>query len=91
MFGLTDDQLNSIKAALTKELVNDAWIFGSRAKGNFRAGSDVDIAIIGDAQKVSYLLNEETTLPFFFDIVDVRDLTNQNLKDHIARVGVKII
>ena len=51
-----------------------ATVFGSRAKGVFRAGSDIDIALFGedldfpDIIHLSYLLNEETPLPYKFDL-----------------------
>jgi len=52
--------------------------------------SDIDIAIIGDERKVSYLLNEETFLPYFFDIINLEKIKNKNLIEHIKRVGKEI-
>lgn len=90
MFGLSDAQLNEIFTVLKAENIAHAWIFGSRAKGNYKPGSDVDLAIIGDADRIAYLLNEETFLPYYFDVIDMQSLNNQALKEHIARVGVQI-
>ena len=47
MYGLTDEELNEIKNILKKH-TSKAILFGSRAKGNYKKESDIDIAIIGD-------------------------------------------
>lgn len=73
-----------------------AVLFGSRAKRNYKTGSDVDISIEGE--KVSHktvlalssFLNEETRLPYHFDIVHFRTIKNKELKDHIQRVGIPL-
>lgn len=71
IFGLRDDDLQNIIAVLAKqEQIEEAIIFGSRAKGSYKNGSDVDIALKGakitqtTAGNVSYLLNEETQMPY---------------------------
>jgi len=96
-FGLKESDLAYIVDAIKKlPEIKKAVIFGSRAKGNYKAGSDVDIAIYGEKvnfNTVSALqanLEEEGPLPYFFDIVDYTHLEHQELKDHIKRVG-KII
>ena len=91
MFGLKENELKEIKEILKRENVKTAIIFGSRAKGNFKKGSDIDLAIIGDERKISYILNEETFLPYFFDVVNLDKISNKNLLSHIKRVGKKII
>ena len=69
-------------------------MFGSRAKGTFRAGSDVDLAVKGcsdsDVTLLSAALNEETTFPYFFDVVAYEKISNQELLAHIDRVGVTL-
>lgn len=73
--------------------IEKALIFGSRAKGNYKPGSDVDIAIVGagiDQSQVatlSFALNEETFLPYFFDIVHYDTIEEIALKEHLDRVG----
>jgi len=75
--------------------VTSIKVFGSRAKGTFRNGSDIDIALIGDAitpkiiNKISFQLNEETTIPFFVDIVDYTHLDKLELKNHIDQFGLE--
>lgn len=87
MYGLSKDELNTIKKVLKTLDIEKVILFGSRAKGNYKKGSDVDLAIIGDEKQVSYWLNEETNLPYFFDIINLHKITNKNLIDHIQKIG----
>ena len=96
-FGLRDAELAEVVAAISsRNSVQSALIFGSRAKGNYRPGSDVDIALKGplvrheDILEVGYSLNEETTLPYQFDVVDYDMIDNDALREYIYRVGREI-
>lgn len=91
MFGLTPAQLDEIRRVLQAEMVTKAVVFGSRAKGTQKTGSDIDLAVVGDAARVADRLNEETLLPYYFDVVDLNALTNANLMEHIDRVGVDLL
>ena len=96
-FGLRGSDM-VIVLAILKEFpqVQEALIFGSRAKGNFRNGSDVDIAVKGPGldleivSAISYRLNEETSLPYKFDILDYQSFHNPELTDHRNRIGVSV-
>lgn len=84
-FGLEKNDLEIIISVLKRyQAVAAASIFGSRAKGNFRNSSDVDIVLKGDSltaeivSSTSYQLNEETTLPYKFDIINYHSLNNIN-------------
>lgn len=74
--------------------VREAILFGSRAKGNYKPGSDVDLAVKGPISKdvLSALLAafEDSILPYFFDVVIYEHITNKALKEHIDRVGISI-
>ena len=75
--------------------VEEVRIFGSRAMGNFKPGSDVDLALFGKkplkcTTRISGILNEELPLPYFFDVMDYDSITNPDLKKHINEYG-KII
>ena len=75
------------------EEIDQAVIFGSRAKGNCQKGSDIDIAIYGDrvdakiALDLSASLNEKIASPYHFDVLAGNSVTNPDLIDHIERVG----
>lgn len=94
MFGLLDRDIRYINEALSKfEEIEKAKIFGSRAMGNYKIGSDIDIALFGDNINNEILfkleddLNEVYPIPYFFDIVVYKELNNQNLKEHIDEYG----
>ncbi|MFI3158033.1 MAG: nucleotidyltransferase domain-containing protein [Methylococcaceae bacterium] len=92
--GLTQTDISRITAAIKQfPEIDDALIFGSRAKGTHKKASDVDLAIKGRAvtgetiKRLSFMLNEELPLPYFFDVVHYEVLENRQLIGHIDRVG----
>jgi len=94
MFGLSTEDLNYIVLILKQiPQIEKAIIFGSRAQGNYKKGSDVDIAIVGekiDFNIVAHLhsrLEEQSPMPYFFDIVDYTHLQHLKLKQHIDEIG----
>ena len=96
-YGLTEDDMAKIAEAIRQfDEIAVVVLFGSRAKGNYKPGSDVDLAVKGDRitprtiAQLAGLLNEELPLPYCFDVVDYSTLENQPLADHIDRVGVTI-
>jgi len=96
-FGLKDDDLDFIKKTILKfNTIKKTVIFGSRAKGNYKTGSDIDIAIYGEdvdfstVSRLHAILEEESPMPYYFDIVDYTHLDKKELKEHIDRVGIII-
>ncbi|MEY3902910.1 MAG: hypothetical protein RL189_2216 [Pseudomonadota bacterium] len=96
-FGLRDSDLAEINSILERfPEIDSAKIFGSRAMGTHRPGSDVDIALFGagvdldTVAKVHDLLEEQSRMPYLFDVVDFTHLKHQPLRDHIDRVGIVI-
>lgn len=94
MFGLREEDLTAIVNIIANyNSIEEAIIFGSRAKGNYRKGSDVDIALKGakisfdTITTISRILNEETLMPYHFDIIDYDKIENRSLIEHIDRVG----
>lgn len=94
-FGLTErDRIHLQTAMLKFPEIEKAIIFGSRAMGNSKKGSDVDLAIVGKniasttALRLRTLLNDELPLPYFLDVVRYETITNENLKRHIDEYGV---
>ncbi|MBV5329616.1 MAG: nucleotidyltransferase domain-containing protein [Chlorobium sp.] len=93
-FGLLQQDMDEIIDILQKfPGVEEAILFGSRAKGTYKKGSDIDIAIKGKGidhavvASLAFLLNEESAMPYFFDIVHFDDISEQELMEHINRVG----
>lgn len=97
MFGLLDRDVKYILEAIAKHTeIERVLIFGSRAMGNYKQGSDVDMAIIGlnvTSRTVCKLiddLNEVYPLPYFFDIINYQEIINEKLKTHIDTEGREI-
>ena len=95
MYGLDAKTLECIKRAFSKILtIEKVILYGSRAKGNYRNGSDIDITLIGEGLTLSNsvypLMDEldELYLPYSFDISIFSHIKNKNLIEHINRVGV---
>jgi len=96
-FGLLDADVETIVNVLSNHpKVENAYIFGSRAKGNFKNGSDVDLAVKGSnldfdtISQISYFLNEETNMPYKFDVLNYHSITEPDLLVHIDRVGIEV-
>src|SRR5690348_7297923 len=92
-FGLKEEtiaKINSVFAAFPE--VEEVIIYGSRAKGNFRPGSDIDFTLKGEklnhdiVSTISWKIDDLLT-PYLFDISIFRQISNPDLVDHINRVG----
>lgn len=73
--------------------VEAVWLFGSRAKGNFRPGSDIDFAVEGKFLSFADLLAikaqlDDLNIPWTVDLLLIHEIDNPALRDHIRRVGV---
>ena len=98
LFGITDSSYLFLLKALSRyPEVDEVLIFGSRAKGNFKKGSDIDLAIKGKgcseelAMNIKGYLNEEVSIPYYVDVVDYASLRNKDLREHIDHIGIKFI
>lgn len=95
-YGLDNDVLSEIMAVFRQyPAVSRVVIFGSRAMGTYRPGSDIDLAVDGDALSMGDILNlldalENLDLLYKFDLLDRDTLTEPALIDHIDRVGIPI-
>ncbi len=93
-FGLKESTINKIISVfINYPKVEKVLLYGSRAKGNYRNGSDIDLTLIGDELSYSYLSNieldiDDLFLPYSFDISILKDIDNPDLVEHINRVGV---
>ena len=94
--GLDKETLKEIHRILYSfPKVKEAVLFGSRAKGCPKKGSDIDIAIIGEIINLDYIstilaIFEASLIPFMIDLVDFRGIKNAGLRSHIERVGITI-
>jgi predicted nucleotidyltransferase len=90
MFGLDGKTLAAISACL-RQFPEIAWakVYGSRAKGNYERGSDIDLAFSSPTDCSADLLEALDALPtpYLFDVTHVETLRHEGLKAHIDRVG----
>jgi len=91
-FGLSDEDLKQIIKTLKQfSEIKEAIIFGSRAIYKYKPGSDIDIALKGHIDSdLLYKLNsifEDSSLPYFFDIINYSSIENPDLKFHIDNYG----
>ena len=94
MFGLSPETLAAIDACLRRypDLV---WVkvYGSRAKGTYRRGSDIDLAFGSPTDRSAELLAalDDLPTPYRFDVTHYESLRHTGLKEHIDQVGVVIL
>lgn len=92
-FGLTEEQIALIIDAIRRiGGIREVAVFGSRAMGNYKPGSDVDLVIKGKnvSVELSLVLNEELPLPYFFDVVHYETLDSDSLIKHIDEFGIQL-
>lgn len=92
--GLTDKDKKILIEKFKKiPEIEKVIFFGSRALGNHKKGSDIDICIKGKkitqdiTSHLHYILEEETTLPYFFDVINYNTINNKDLITHIDTKG----
>ncbi len=93
-YGLSDQVLDKIIQVFTGfSQVKEVFLYGSRAKGNYKKGSDIDLAIKGENITISCLGKirnalDELFLPYTIDLCIFGTIDNPALIDHINRVGI---
>lgn len=75
--------------------ITSAQVFWSRAMWNYKKWSDFDICLFwnishNDIISLSWELNEEWPLPYFFDILFFDEISNENLKKHIKKYWINL-
>jgi len=92
---LTKKQISSIKAVFSGyQEIEEVLIYGSRAMGNYKPASDIDLTLKGEGidmslqTKIEFDL-DDLMLPYKFDISVYDKITNPDFLDHIKRVGKK--
>ena len=93
-FGLKEDVIKQISDVFARyPAIEKAILYGSRAKGNFKKGSDIDLTLTGDGLNL-FVINkilieiDNLLLPYTFDISIFNQISNADLIRHVERVGV---
>lgn len=94
IFGLTKETVQNITSVFEEfPQIEKVILYGSRAKGNYKRGSDIDITLMGEnlnltvVNKIEMAI-DDLLLPYSFDISIFQQIVNPELKDHIERVGI---
>lgn len=93
-YGLTETTVENICAVFARfPEIEKAVLYGSRAKGNFKTGSDIDLTLFGEAltsdlrSTIASAL-DDLMLPYTIDLSVFNELNHAKLREHIDRVGV---
>lgn len=92
-YGLKPHIISKIKTIfINYPQIDKVVLYGSRAKGNYEIGSDIDLTIIGNSIKLSVINKienelDDLLLPYTIDISIFNHIKNENLLDHINKVG----
>jgi predicted nucleotidyltransferase len=92
--GLTDEDTAIIYNIFNKyPSIKEVKIFGSRANKKYKVGSDIDLVILNNdfgSADIALIKSdfEESSLPYFVDLIEYKTIKNQNLKEHINNVGI---
>lgn len=92
MFGIyPKSYVQILKIIESCDSIDEVIIYGSRAKGNYKEGSDMDITLKGtvtdsDFSKLWHEL-DDSFIPYKFDISIYENLKSKSLIEHIDRVG----
>ena len=96
LIGIDKGELRSIVRIIKKcAKIEEAILFGSRAKGNFSKGSDLDIALKGTNIELNDILNllielDDLYLPYKIDLIIYKRIKEDALIEHIDRVGITL-
>jgi len=95
-YGLRDSHIEQILLVLRNyPSIDRAILYGSRAKGNYREASDIDLTLLGDTLDLDLLHSieialDELLLPYTIDLSIFHKIENTDLIEHIKRVGIVI-
>lgn len=93
MYGLKDGTVRLLQSIFNDQKdIDKVVLYGSRAKGNFSKGSDIDLTVFGQnlSLKAIYKVEEkieELLLPYHIDLSLYEQIDNPDLIEHIERVG----
>lgn len=92
-FGLSDWTMTDLRSVFSRyPNIHKVILFGSRAKGNYRPGSDIDLAMLGEGishQELLQIYNDIDDLGLLYgvDLIDFNQVKGQPIGDHIERAG----
>jgi len=92
--GLSQDTIQALRRIFAQfKEIEQAILYGSRAKGTYRKGSDIDITLKGEAVSHRIMTQIEAAvddllLPYQVDLSALSRIDDRELLNHISRVGI---
>lgn len=94
--GLKENELQKILDSLKKHSkIQNVTLYGSRAKGNFRPGSDIDLVLTGPTLEITELLKienelDDLMLPYKIDLSLFHHIEDKEILEHIQQFGIQL-
>jgi predicted nucleotidyltransferase len=95
--GLSSDEMKRLKSVFdTESAVAEVVLYGSRAKGTYRPGSDIDLTIKGANITTGWLMDlsgriDDLLLPYEVGLSIFKHIDSPDLIDHINRIGKVVL
>lgn len=92
-YGLSDNVITNINQVFSNfPEIEKVVLYGSRAMGNYRSGSDIDLAVFSNKMDFNKLLEierklDKLDLAYMIDLLVFQKLVNEELKSHILHLG----
>ena len=94
-YGLSDQTLQKIHDVFVRyPQVEEAVLYGSRARGDYKNGSDIDLTLHGGDSLTHTILSkiandlDDQLLPYTIDLSIFENIRNPDMVEQIERVGV---
>jgi predicted nucleotidyltransferase len=93
LYGLSTTTIDAINSVFREyQNIDEVILYGLRAKGNLKTGSDIDLVLKGNTLSLTDLLRienelDDLMLPYKIDISLYHQINNPELIEHIQRVG----
>ncbi|PCJ18795.1 MAG: hypothetical protein COB02_10200 [Candidatus Cloacimonadota bacterium] len=96
MYGLNQSLIDDLITIFSNfQQIDKVVLYGSRAKGNYRKGSDIDLSFFGETLNLNAIFKiqdkiEDLDSPYLFDLSIFHQIDNPDLIDHIKRIGIEV-
>lgn len=86
--GIKQSVIQEICTLARKYDIDKVILFGSRARGDYSRASDIDLAVCGgNVSRFALDVEEETTTPLKYDVVDLDGSVQKELREAIEAEG----
>ena len=86
--GINPVVIQEIRDLAQKHGINQVILFGSRARGDYKRVSDIDLAVSGgDFVRFALDVDEETSTLLMYDFVNLNGTVQEELRDSIQKEG----